>query len=172
MLYVMKVSTLLRPLFTAAAFVILAVNAGATLAERPLSSVPFVDTLTDAHTVANRHGDMQVLRIAGTSMLPFFGEGSVVIVKKIAASDLREGMVVVYQNRFGETVAHRLIARSNDGWTAQGYNNASADTTLVNEANLMGVVYATFHSNGQTDRFSRLASLLEKTQVAMAAPAK
>jgi signal peptidase I len=171
MLWLMKLSHLFRRLLTAAVLFSSTVS-HATVVERPVSPVSLGSTLTDAHKVATRHGDMQVLRIAGNSMLPFFGDGSVVVVKKIEAAQLREGMVVVYQNRFGETVAHRLIAQNNAGWVAQGYNNAAADTTLVSDANLMGVVYATFHSNGDLGAGSALAALAANTQVAMAAPAK
>jgi len=167
----MKVTVLSR-LLAVAAFVFVGAAAQASVVERPLSDVSFSATLSDAHTVAAHHTDMQVLRISGSSMLPFFGDGSVVIVKKIEAEQLRAGMVVVYQNRFGETVAHRLVASTAAGWTAQGYNNASADTTVVNEANLMGVVYATFHSNGQSDRMPALSALMGKTAIALAAPAK
>lgn len=168
----MKVSTLFPRILAVTAFVLMAAAGRATVVERPLSSVPFADTLSDAHKVAGRHGDMEVLRIAGTSMLPFFGDGSVVIVKKISADQLRAGMVVVYQNRFGETVAHRLVAPAANGWTAQGYNNTAVDSTPVTASNLMGVVYATFHSNGNMNAFPGLASLTATTQVALAAPAK
>ena len=168
----MKVSPLFSQLLAVTVFVLMAAAGRAAVAERPLSSVSFADTLSDAHTVAARHGDMQVLRIAGTSMLPFFGEGSVVIVKKIAAEQLRAGMVVVYQNRFGETVAHRLIAATSEGWTAQGFNNSAVDSTVVNSQNMLGVVYATFHSNGHMNGLPNIASLMSQTPVALAAPAK
>ncbi len=91
---------------------------------------------------------MTVMRIEGVSMLPYFGEGSVLVVKKINAARLHEGMVVVYTNRFGETVAHRLVARVDGGWQVKGWNNDRADTTVVTATNLLGVVYATFHSSG------------------------
>lgn len=168
----MNVSSFFSRLLTVTAFVFLATAVTAAAVDRPVSAVSFEDTLSDAHKVAGRHGDMQVLRIVGTSMLPFFGDGSVVIVKKIAAEQLRAGMVVVYQNRLGETVAHRLVAQTSGGWTAQGYNNASADTTVVNATNLTGVVYGTFHSNGQTNQPAGLATLVGQTQIALAAPAK
>lgn len=172
MLCTMKVSPLFPRILAVTVIFLMAAAGRATVVERPLSAVTLTDTLSDASKVAARHGDMQVLRIAGTSMLPFFGDGSVVIVKKIAATNLRAGMVVVYQNRFGETVAHRLVAPSATGWIAQGYNNTAADSTVVNEANLMGVVYATFHSNGQIGSMGALANLANTTQVALAAPAK
>ena len=167
----MKVSQLLRRILASTA-VFLAVSGYASVVERPLSPVSLGNTLTDAHKLATRHGGMQVLQISGDSMLPFFGNGSVVIVKSIEASQLREGMVVVYKNRFGETVAHRLIASGKDGWTAQGYNNTEADSTLVDDSNLVGVVYTTFHSNGQLGGEGTFASLAQKTAIALAAPAK
>lgn len=167
----MKVSLLLRLSLTFTA-VFLAAASKATVVERPLSGVSMGATLSDAHKVALRHSDMQVLRIAGQSMLPFFGDGSVVIVKKIETAALRAGMVVVYQNRFGETVAHRLVGRVDGGWVAQGYNNASADSTVVNGENLLGVVYATFHSDGDNSIAPAVASLMTTTPVALAAPAK
>ena len=167
----MKVSLLLRRFVTLTA-IFMAAASHASATERPLSPVSLDVTLSDAHTVAFRHAGMQVLRIAGTSMLPFFGDGSVVIVKKIDAAHLREGMVVVYENRFGETVAHRLIGVGAQGWIAQGYNNAQADTTPVTGGNLVGVVYATFHSNG-VGSFSRtFAALADSSPMALAAPAK
>jgi len=172
MLLHMKSSFRLRTAAVIATFFAFISLAQATLMERPVSSVSFLDTLSDAQKVALRHSDMQVLRISGKSMLPFFGEGSVVVIKKIESEKLHAGMVVVYQNRFGETVAHRLIAQSAAGWVAQGYNNNAADSTLVDSSNLMGVVYATFHSNGQIAPTESMASMMNSTAVALAAPAK
>lgn len=134
----------------------------------PQTKVSLDTVLADAHKVAALRPGSQVLRIEGKSMLPYFGEGSVVIVKKIDPSKLRAGMVVVYNNRFGETVAHRLVAATTAGWVAQGYNNRKADSTLVDASNLIGVVYATFHSNGAT----ALASTANAVPSAMAAPAR
>jgi signal peptidase I len=135
---------------------------------RPQSAVSLDTVLADAHKVAELRPGSQVMRIEGKSMLPYFGEGSVVVVKKIAPEKLRVGMVVVYTNRFGETVAHRLLSATTDGWVVQGYNNSKPDSTLVNASNLVGVVYATFHSNGCTE----LASTTTAVPLAMAAPAR
>jgi signal peptidase I len=110
---------------------------------------------------------MTVMRIEGVSMLPYFGEGSVLVVKKINAARLHEGMVVVYRNRFGDTVAHRVEGRVDGGWEVKGWNNDRADTTVVNGSNLIGVVYATFDSSGPAG----YAAAGNGVQVAMAAPA-
>ena len=168
---VMMLSRLFRRTVTFIAFFIATTSYGA-LAECPQTSVSLDRTLTDAYKLAATRADLQVLRIEGRSMLPFFGSGSVVIVKKMDSAKLRTGMVVVYRNRFNETVAHRLVAATNDGWVAQGYNNADVDSTPVTGANLIGVVYATFHSNGQTGSGKQIADLLNRTQVAYAAVAK
>jgi len=138
---------------------------------RPVTAVSLSTVLADAQRLAEVRPGAQVMRIEGKSMLPFFGEGSVVVVKKIDPAKLRAGMVVVYTNRFGETVAHRLVATVAGGWTAQGYNNAEADSTVVNGSNLQGVVYATFHSNGQQASVD-LAEMLKSIPSAMAAPAR
>jgi len=143
----------------------------AEFAARPLTGIPLSTVLVDAQKLADARPGAQVMRIEGRSMLPFFGEGSVVVVKKIDPAKLRLGMVVVYTNRFGETVAHRLVSATEGGWTAQGYNNAEPDSTVVNGTNLQGVVYATFHSNGLLASVD-LAEMVMAIPAALAAPAR
>jgi signal peptidase I len=137
------------------------------LATAPASAVPLQVALADAMTLASLHDDSQVLRVSGSSMHPFFGDGALLVIKPIDESRLRAGMVVVYRNRFNETIAHRLIARTEDGWVAQGYNNGSADSTPVNASNLVGVVYATIFSANDS-----LATTQVSLPVALAAPAR
>ena len=139
--------------------------------ELPVSPISLETALADARALAAQHANMTVMRIEGVSMLPYFGEGSVLVVKKINAARLREGMVVVYTNRFGDTVAHRLVARVDGGWQVKGWNNDRADTTVVNTSNLLGVVYATFHSSGPASPVL-YATTLKGVQVALAAPAR
>jgi signal peptidase I len=141
-------------------------------AENPVSNLSLAATLRDAHSLAANRTDLKVLRVEGNSMLPFFGSGAVLVVKTIPAEKLRTGMVVVYTNRFNEAVAHRLVARSANGWTAAGYNNTEADSTTVNASNLIGVIYATFHSDARPTDTLALDSLNAGTAVALAAPAR
>jgi signal peptidase I len=167
----MKFATQLRSL----AAIVIAL-AGSSLVrgegEVPVSPITLETALADARALAAQHANMSVMRIEGVSMLPYFGEGSVLVVKKINAARLREGMVVVYTNRFGETVAHRLVARVDGGWQVKGWNNDRADTTVVNPGNLLGVVYATFHSSGPSNAPALSVASLNNVQVAWAAPAK
>lgn len=121
--------------------------------------------VADATALASKKGD-RVVRVEGSSMLPYFGDGAVLVVRKGAVEDLREGMVVLYRNRFNELVAHRIEGRSGDGWLVRGANNASADSTLVTAGNLLGTVYATFY----TDAVASAGSAA--TEVALAASAR
>jgi signal peptidase I len=168
----MKFAAQLRSL---AAIAIVLASSGLVRGENelPVSPISLETALADAQALAAQHANMSVMRIEGVSMLPYFGEGSVLVVKKINPARLREGMVVVYTNRFGETVAHRLVARVSGGWQVKGWNNDRADTTVVNPGNLLGVVYATFHSSGTAGVPALYAATtLTSVQVAWAAPAR
>ncbi|MBI5382949.1 MAG: signal peptidase I [Opitutae bacterium] len=136
----------------------------------PTAPVMMRDAVADAQLLAKNYDGARVMRIAGTSMLPYFGEGTVVVVKPIDSAKLRAGMLVAYRNRFGETIAHRLVSRETTGWVAQGYNNQQADSTLVTSENLIGVVYATFHTMG--NNATQIATSTTPVEVALAAPAK
>jgi signal peptidase I len=146
----MMISPMIRQVLTAsAAAMILATASRAWAAERPVSRVAFDAAVVDAMAVAAQRPDLSVVRVSGRSMLPYFGEEAVIVMKKIDAAKLRVGMIAIYVNRFGEQVAHRVIARAADGWRVQGYNNDEPDSTVVNRGNLLGIVYATFHSAGR-----------------------
>ncbi len=148
------------------------VGGEALAASNPVSGVSMVTALNDARALTANRADLKVLRVEGNSMLPFFGPGAVLVVKTLPAEKLREGMVVVYTNRFNETVAHRLVASTGAGWTASGYNNSNNDSTPVTANNLVGVVYATFHSDARPIEPAMLASVNASTPVALAASAR
>ena len=164
----LKVAGLVLALVTAAS----PVMAGGAVARKAAnfsngSSVSLATAVADGHRLANKAGD-SVVRVSGTSMLPYFGDGAVLVLRSMAVDSLKPGMVVVYRNRFGETVAHRVEARTAAGWTVKGANNASADSTLVTAENLMGTVYVTLYS----DAGSSMAAAVANTPVALAASAR
>lgn len=128
----------------------------------------------DANALADRHAGSAVVIVSGDSMVPYFRNGDVLVMKPIAAAALQPGMVVVYRNRFHETVAHRVTAPTEGGWTVKGYANERTDTTVVSAENLLGVVYAVFHprdSHGATVAGLDTGSHRPPT-VALAAPAR
>jgi signal peptidase I len=129
------------------------------------------NAVTDALAVAGQRADLNVMRVSGQSMDPYFSDDAVVVVKKIDAARLRVGMIAVYLNRFGEKVAHRVMASVDGGWQVKGYSNDQPDSTVVNGGNLLGVVYATFHSAGRTSD-AVVASSLPAVETVYAAPAK
>lgn len=139
----------------------------------PGAKVSLATALADARRLARAPGDT-VLRVEGRSMLPYFGDGSVLVVRATPVDALRPGMVAVYRNRFGETVAHRIESRSPEGWLVRGANNAAADSTLVTAKNLLGTVYVTLYSDsrdpGSSLTLAGQGSL--PVGVALAAPAR
>jgi len=144
-------------------------TAGAS--ERAVAGLSFDAAVSDARAIAEHRPELSVVRIAGQSMEPYFGDDAVVVVKKIDAARLRIGMIAVYVNRFGEKVAHRVIAPVAGGWQVKGYNNDRPDSTVVDAGNLLGVVYATFAPSG-TAPVAVTASNLPAIETVYAAPAK
>jgi signal peptidase I len=164
----MKFTTTVRWILTASAAV---AALGAAAGERPVSREMYDAAVVDALAVAAQRPDLSVVRISGRSMLPFFSDESVIVMKKIDAARMRIGMIAIYVNRFGEKVAHRVIARVDRGWQVQGYGNDEPDSTVVNNDNLLGVVYATFHSAGRPSVTVDAANVAA-IQTVYAAPAK
>ncbi|HTZ20801.1 MAG TPA: signal peptidase I [Opitutaceae bacterium] len=156
----------------AALFVALTAVSRAHVTTAPASPVVIRDALADAQALARVHVGARVMKISGTSMLPYFGDGALVVVQPIEESKLRAGMLVVYRNRFGETIAHRLVARQDSGWQIKGYNNDQPDSTLVTSANLVGVVYATFYTSSPSTPANQLVTTTTPVETALAAPAR
>lgn len=174
----MKFTPALTRVLKAAALALVVTVSGAkagvtNFSADPASKVSLSTALADAHRIAAIKGDL-VVRVEGVSMLPYFGDGSVLVVRPSAVDALREGMVVVYRNRAGETVAHRLEGRSGAGWTVRGANNAATDSTLVTADNLVGTVYVTLYSDprGGAEAVRLAGALASRTVVALAAPAR
>lgn len=151
------------------------VKAGAEVAKgaaavNPVCAVDMGTVLSEAHGLAARMGG-SVMRVAGTSMLPYFGDGSVLVVRPANFDAVRAGAVVVYRNRFGELVSHRLETRVAGGWVARGANNRASDSTLVTAENLVGEVYVTLKSDAKGAGLE-LASAVNAAPVVLAASAR
>ena len=162
---------MITPLPRRSLLVSTALLALALAANAQAGNMTYDAAVSDALSVAAHRPELSVMWIAGESMLPFFGDDAVVVVKKIDAARLRAGMIAVYVNRFGEKIAHRVIAQVDGGWQVKGYNNDAADSTVVNGSNLLGVVYATFYSAGRAP-VTIAAANLPAIETIYAAPAK
>jgi hypothetical protein len=167
----MKINAALRQILpvSALAIAVIATTAGARATS--CAGMTYDGAVSDALAIAEHRPELSVVRVAGQSMLPYFGDDAVVVVKKIDAARLRVGMIAVYVNRFGEKVAHRIIAPVAGGWQVKGYNNEQADSTVVNAGNLLGIVYATFNSTGRAPA-ALAASTLPAIETVYAAPAR
>ncbi|HEY5551786.1 MAG TPA: S24/S26 family peptidase [Opitutaceae bacterium] len=151
----------------------MSVTAFAKVPVHPRSNVGFDTAVLDAMVVAMQKPGRSVVRMDGNSMLPFFGSDSIAVIQTIPAARLRLGMIAVYVNFLGEKVAHRVVEKAHDGWTVRGYNNSKSDTTVVNESNLLGVVYATFNTAGSPKATDAPGfAMLPSMDVVLGAPAK
>lgn len=141
-----------------------------------IDSIPSgsVAAVVDATRLAQQHAGAQVARVVGDSMVPFFSGGDVVVFKPIAFSQVKVGMIVVYENAWGETVAHQVVRVTEEGLITRGYHNREADSTRVTTANFRGIVYGTFHAY-DTGVFAfdlQSLALYRAVTLVLAAPAK
>lgn len=86
---------------------------------------------------------------AGRSMMPVFGDDTVVVISAIPYDELEPNMFAAYYSDDGRAVIHELIDEQPRGWLAKGLNNASVDAELITEQNLIGVVYAVLHTGAK-----------------------
>jgi hypothetical protein len=120
------------------------------LEERPAPSVDIsrMQAWHDAQKLAALDpGRFSVLG-GGTSMRPVYGEGTILVLQKVAYAELGIGMNVAYRSSAGRVVVHRLIGQDRHGWIIEGLNNATSDVDRVTPTNLLGVVYAAFAHDG------------------------
>jgi signal peptidase len=70
-------------------------------------------------------------RVSGTSMLPTFEEGDLVVVVNVPSSSIHVGDVIVYNppcSAVGESVIHRVVSVTSDGgFITKGDNNGATD---------------------------------------------
>jgi len=165
-----KIKAAIRQILPASALALAVMATTMGAMERSGAGMTYDGAVSDALAIAEHRPEMSVVRVAGQSMLPYFGDDAVVVVKKIDAARLRVGMIAIYVNRFGEKVAHRIIAPVAGGWQVKGYNNEQADSTVVNAGNLLGIVYATFNVGGAPVAVA--ASNLPSIETVYAAPAR
>lgn len=112
----------------------------------PASDVGRMQAWRDAEAVvAMGKGRLSAIG-AGESMLPVYGEGTVLVLSKIDFEALKSGMQVAYVNDAGRQVVHVLVSfdeRTGD-WRVRGLNNENDDRSRVTRANIVGVVYVSF----------------------------
>ena len=141
------ITIFLKPLIVTIALIIWL--AGVTAKGATNSSVSYERALADAARIVQSHQNWEVMRCAGISMEPFYGQDSIVLVDKVDIADLRSGMIAVYRDADGVLVAHQVIeATSSQAW-GHGINNKQRDPDPITADNLSGVVFTILHTSGQ-----------------------
>ena len=97
--------------------------------------------------------------VRGNSMKGYYNNGDTVIIKAVDFKNIRIGQVVVYSNRFGEIVVHRVEEKCEFGFRVRGSNNKGNDSTILDSDNLIGVVYGVIHERGE---FRQLLACAQK----------
>jgi hypothetical protein len=124
-------------------------------APRPAQPAPSIDVgrveaWQDAELITGLSRDRFTLIGSGDSMLPVYGENTVLVITKIDYSQLQPGMQVAYMSQGGAQVVHVLIQKEEGGWRVKGLNNEVEDHDRVTPSDLIGVVYASFATNGKS----------------------
>jgi len=114
----------------------------------PTTEVTRKEAWRDAELITGLGRDRFTLIGSGTSMLPVYGEDTVLVVVKIDFAELRPGMQVAYMTQRGARVVHVLVEQEARGWRVKGLNNEAEDRERVTPYNLVGVVYASFTTDG------------------------
>lgn len=114
----------------------------------PRSDVPFSTAISDALHVAQQKPTWEVMVAKGDSMVPHYGDGSVLVVDALPFENLRPGMIAVFKDAAGDWVGHFIQARGAEGWITRGINNSRADAAELTESNYHGVIFGVLNSAG------------------------
>jgi hypothetical protein len=117
----------------------------------PSANVAKLQAWSDAEMLAQRAVGRTAAAGAGTSMLPVYGDNTMLVINAVPYDTLRPGMTVAYCNSRMVEVVHKLIGKEAHGWRVAGLNNEEADDELVTPQNLIGVVYATLNYDASED---------------------
>ena len=128
---------------------ILAISAGACLGsgQEAIPSLPYKKAIRDAEKVAELSESWRVMRGVGNSMLPLYGENSVLLVEMTDFEYLGAGMIAVYRDAKGDLVAHQVRGRARDGWITQGINNRREDPSPVTTLNFVGTLFGVLNAS-------------------------
>lgn len=114
----------------------------------PSTDVGKMEAWRDAELITGLSRDRFTLMGTGDSMRPIYGDNTVLVIAKIDYNLLKPGMQVAYVTQAGMRVLHVLVEKDARGWRVQGLNNEGVDRERVTSGNLIGVVYASFTTEG------------------------
>ena len=98
----------------------------------------------------------------GSGMLPFYPDGTVLVLQHLEWEHLRRGMTVIFFNEPGN---HRsiggeiLVEEQGDHWRAVAANGGESASNFVDSGNYVGTVVAAFRSAAPADTSALLRSI-------------
>jgi hypothetical protein len=110
---------------------------GATISSLDPTRAPLLDDLA---AQSLRRGNTLRVRARGSSMLPFFLDGDVLVVRAAGVAEVGIGDVICYEPAAGGLCLHRVIARRDRSFVTRG--DALADVEMVPDSAVLGVVVA------------------------------
>jgi len=129
--------------FTLLASMTAGVNGGV-----PSTPVRGEQALREAEQITAMNPHWEVVRGQGHSMTPYFGEHSLLLVDRSTGGALRPGTVMLYRDRDGDLIAHKVVGTDDNLLIAQGLNNTNVDPAPVPRDAVEGVVFGVLHTSG------------------------
>ena len=117
----------------------------------PNTIVTFERAISDAERLVSHKNDWKIMRGSGKSMLPYYGDNSVLIIETASYNKLKMGMSVVYRDSNGDLVGHLLQVKFGNDWYVRGFNNKKQDPQVVTERNYVGVIFGILSGNSGTE---------------------
>ncbi len=112
----------------------------------PISTVDSGSATRAAQLIRRGYFGVMIGHGAGESMMPVYGENSFFVIRPADFDSLTRGTMIAYRYKYGQIIIHQLIRKQGKKWMAQGLNNQVMDNEWVTTENIVGVVYAVFHS--------------------------
>ena len=98
----------------------------------------------------------------GDNMLPFYPEGTVLVLQTLQWEHLREGMTVIYMREAGnhDSLAGNILTENHGGyWEAVGAQGGFPDPVNVTPANYIGTIVAAFRTPNPSDPTAMLRAV-------------
>ena len=97
---------------------------------------------------------IQLYTVLSGSMEPEYPTGSLIVVKEIEPSELKEGDVITFRLNANTTATHRIVEIISEGnnlkFRTKGDANEEADGSPVSEEYVVGTPFLTFPEAGYT----------------------
>lgn len=127
------------------------------------SGVSPEQAIADAKIIQKGHPTWNLFAGSGFSMDPFFGDNSLLFVEKTPISKMKPGMVAVFTDHQGDTVAHTVVRVTPEGLVTKGLNNSTIDPTPVTHERLIGAVIGRLEASASISSVADLPVALGKT---------